>query len=92
MTVRTRIAQTLLFTNIVVWAIWLGGQVFNAGTFVRQWFGNLPDSLIGWSERADVTFPEGAGQSAFFSKWGKFLILFTVATLVANWKLRARRP
>lgn len=92
MTIRAGIAQVLLFVTIVVWAIWLGGQVFNASTFISAWSGDLPASLIGWRERSEVTFGGSSGQARFFSTWGNRLVVFMLTTLIASWKLRTRRP
>lgn len=89
MTLRTRIAQTLLFIAHVLWAVWFGGQVFNAQTFAAMYFRDLPSSLVDWTRSP---WRAHSGQGGFFAAWGAPLVLAVVAAVAANWHLRARRP
>ena len=58
------VSGACLWFAVIWWAIWVGGQLFNAVTVVPYFSANLPQSLAAWSELSATSL---ANFSAIFN-------------------------
>ena len=79
MSLRLRIAEVLLYAAALVFAVWFGGQVFNALMVVPVWSASLPESVVAYNA-ALTQF--GAGRTNFFVLFNPLWVtLLLVASL-----------
>ena len=79
MSLRLRIAGALLHASALVFAVWFGGQVFNALMIVPVWSASLPESVVAYNG-ALTQF--GGGRTNFFVLFSPLWVtLLLVASL-----------
>lgn len=77
--------QISLFIAITLWAIIIGGIVYSHIVFFPPYLSHLPESS------SLVTGEYGLHEENFWMLVHPLTLLFTIITLVLNWKLKERR-
>jgi len=77
---RLRIAEVLLYAAALVFAVWFGGQVFNALMIVPVWSASLPESAVAFM---GAVRQFGGGGMNFFALFNPLWVtLLLVASLL----------
>ena len=77
--------QLSLFIAITLWAIIIGGIVYSHIVYFPPYLSHLPESI------QLITGEYGLHEENFWMFVHPLAILFTIITLILNWKLKARR-
>ena len=87
MTVRNRIAEIALWVFVVSLGILIGATVFEALVITPLWAGSPPESVRGWNENPRYAIEGGI----FFGLIAPALLLSSLASLIAGWKMPRKR-
>lgn len=77
--------QVSLFIAITAWAILIGGILYAHIVYFPPYLSHLPES------NTLITGPFGLREESFWMRIHPFAILATIAALLLNWKIKARR-
>src|SRR5688572_21327774 len=77
---RNKLAVLLMIASVMVWGIWVGGQVFNEMMTVPIWSSSPPESL-----KAYAGLPTKGG-APFFPIFSLLFVLLAIASAIAAWK------
>ena len=80
-----RLSTVSLMLSIILWGTLLGGIAYSHLVYFPVYLSALPASAV------VVTGPYGLNEAAFWMFIHPLLILSLIATLILNWRLRARR-
>src|SRR5213594_4033625 len=80
-----RLSTISLMLSIILWGTLLGGIAYSHLVYFPVYLSGLPDSAV------VVDGPYGLHEGIFWTLIHPLLILSLVATLVLNWRLKARR-
>ncbi len=83
MTVRNRIAEISLWMLVISLGILIGATIFEALVITPLWAGSPPESVRGWNENPRYAIEGGR----FFGLIAPALLLSTLVSLIAGWKM-----